>query len=324
MTSKNRVTRLLAALAGGVLLATAIGTLTVSPASASTTHTRHNVCDFPEPEVKALDQVETKSAFDEKSKSLFPKALKCLDIKTVDTCTGKTVTLTNWAKWDNKYTTLTVKLGAEDIVLHGGGSANAQVRTLVGNVNVKPKLVIEHDDWRVEAPLPDFNDTTWERPAGCWKVSVTQNCDNTFTVRVTNTGLDAASYELQVAGEDKKSQGPVPAGKTWDTGFNKLQTVTFYFDEGSTVEGPFTYEKPVCTTPTTSKSPTPTPTPSTSTTPATVPQGNDDDLPVTGSALTAPLVGGGILVALGAGLIALLYFRNKREEEAIAQVQDIV
>jgi hypothetical protein len=173
----------------------------------------------------------------------------------------------------------------------------------------------------------------------CPRVVFTDNCDGTTKVTVYNDApfhKAVLKFKLSTDALVREINGGSSVNIVVDTD-DVVKVETFFHHWKKLAEHTWTEPKgcetPTPTPSTTTASPTPTPTLSTSPSvtvtvttspPVAAPQGNNDDLPVTGSALTVPLLGGGILVALGAGLIALLYFRNKREEEAIAQVQDIV
>lgn len=136
----------------------------------------------------------------------------------------------------------------------------------------------------------------WERPAGCFAVTATSTCQNTFTVTVKNTGPDEVKFGYVLSGDEEKSL-PLAAGASVPLTANKGKTVTLRLD--GELGDAFSFTQPTCTTP----APTTTP-------PVVAPAA---PLPVTGSSLTLPLSAGIALVAAGA--IMLLAQRRRRLAE---------
>jgi hypothetical protein len=183
---------------------------------------------------------------------------------------------------------------SEDIDVHlTGVFETPEVESLV-----KEKTVFE--------PVTEWHHS-WERPAGCWNVNVTQNCDNTFTVAVTNTGPDQSGFGLQVDGSADIEQ-VVNSHATWQTTYVKGKSVTLIIDDK--VRDPIVFVQPKCGSP--------TPVPSTSAPETPGPVLNGPDLPTTGDSLTKPAVSGIAALALGLLLLGSMWLKRRRSAAEVS------
>lgn len=144
----------------------------------------------------------------------------------------------------------------------------------------------------------------WQRPAGCWKVSVKSQCNGDQELTVVNTAPAPGDFVVQVD-TTAAVEVHVAGNATFTATYPGEPTVTVTVDKETTSTFPF--KAPIC------PSPVPTPFP---TGPAPNP-GGGDVLPVTGQSLqgeiTVATVAGIGLLLLGAGWAVRVLKRRRRQ-----------
>lgn len=162
-----------------------------TPAVALTSVT-HEKCEFPLPEVQALDDIAAAKAPAAVS-GVFFDIVGCIEIEIVDKCDGRTViTLTNWAVSDNKWTRLTVKILGVEYVVKGGPEHDPVIITLgpPGVEDVQAYVVFDYTDpsgthWHIEKPVDD--PYTWVKPSACVDESPSPSPSPSVTVSPSPT-----------------------------------------------------------------------------------------------------------------------------------------
>jgi hypothetical protein len=253
-----------------------------------------------------------------------PQAFKPWDVTfSDDDCSGKTVvTLVNDTD-DIPHSDgigLVFDVNGDPIAVSAGTTKTVEVTwpdsedidVHLTGIFETPELETAVKEKSVFEPVIEWHHS-WKRPAGCWDVKVTQNCDATFTIAVTNTGPDQAKFGLQVDGSEIILQ-VVNAGATWTTNYTSGKSVTLILDRKA--RDPITFKEPECSTP------SPTPVPTTSVPEVPGPVLNGPDLPTTGDSLTKPAVTGVAAIALGLLIVGSMLLKRRRTGAEVSTTEE--